>query len=189
MFHVPGARATSSVAEIEEIVRFSPKRGRRCLARLTILRCRRRFFRGPRWSIIRTPCKWSYSCWIAMASRPSASSSNQLPFAVLRPDAHLLAPARSPRARSGKLRHPSSEVTCALGRQDLRVHEDAEIARLAVRRAVHDENLPRRRRPASPRARQPGAAYMVSAMSSMSWRSSAVIASTFLPGSRSRGSG
>jgi hypothetical protein len=35
----------------------------------------------------------------------------------------------------------------------------------------------------------PGAAYMVSAMSSMSWRSSGVSLSTFLPGSRRRASG
>ncbi len=49
------------------------------LGRLASLRPMRRFFSALNLSIIKTPLRWSFSCWIATARRPSASSSNGLP--------------------------------------------------------------------------------------------------------------
>ena len=76
-----------------------------------------------------------------MASRPSASSSNHFPsrsWALTRTFSARWTSSRAP----GKLRHPSSKVVVPSVEQNLGVHEDAEVARLALVRAVDDEDLP-----------------------------------------------
>src|ERR1700734_2384080 len=60
---------------------------------------------------------------------------------VLRPYSHLIPPL-DVFSGPGKAEATLVEDDLPLDRQDLRIHEDAEIAGLALGRAVHDEDLP-----------------------------------------------
>ena len=72
-----------------------------------------RWSRGVR-SRIRTPSRWSISCWMTRASRPEASIEDRLAVGVLGAARARGSGARRRRATPGRLRQPSSNVSSSL---------------------------------------------------------------------------
>ena len=104
-------------------------------------------------SRIRTPSRWSISCWSTRASSPEASSSSGSPLDVEAADPGVQRRARRRRPIPGRLRQPSSAVassseshsTCGLTTR----------GRRGVRAGLEDQQPAQRRRAGSRRGRRP----------------------------------